>query len=176
MKTLKVFTITCLLVSWAALTFAQSTREAMLADWKRAKAYTQAYLEAMPDSGYAFKATPETRSFAEQMLHIADANFGFAAAAAGIDAPVAQGASEKIEDKSKIQVEAVVLDSYDFVIQALEKLPEDTLKESISLFGQFEMSREAAFRKCFEHQTHHRGQSTIYLRLSGVTPPGEMLF
>ncbi|MBO0721263.1 MAG: damage-inducible protein DinB, partial [Blastocatellia bacterium] len=28
----------------------------------------------------------------------------------------------------------------------------------------------------FEHQTHHRGQTTIYLRLKGVTPPGEKLY
>ena len=25
----------------------------------------------------------------------------------------------------------------------------------------------------FEHQTHHRGQTTIYLRLKGVEPPPE---
>jgi uncharacterized damage-inducible protein DinB len=30
--------------------------------------------------------------------------------------------------------------------------------------------------KAFEHQTHHRGQATVYLRLKGVTPPQEMLF
>jgi len=30
--------------------------------------------------------------------------------------------------------------------------------------------------KTFEHQTHHRGQCTVYLRLMGVTPPQEKLF
>jgi hypothetical protein len=30
--------------------------------------------------------------------------------------------------------------------------------------------------KAFEHQTHHRGQATVYLRLKGVAPPNEMLF
>jgi uncharacterized damage-inducible protein DinB len=30
--------------------------------------------------------------------------------------------------------------------------------------------------KGFEHQTHHRGQTTIYLRLKGVKPPQEKLF
>jgi uncharacterized damage-inducible protein DinB len=30
--------------------------------------------------------------------------------------------------------------------------------------------------KCFEHQTHHRAQITVYLRLAGVTPPAEKLF
>ncbi|MFX8246728.1 DinB family protein, partial [Acinetobacter baumannii] len=30
--------------------------------------------------------------------------------------------------------------------------------------------------KAFEHQTHHRGQTTIYLRTAGVHPPNEKLF
>ena len=30
--------------------------------------------------------------------------------------------------------------------------------------------------KAHEHQTHHRGQCTIYIRLQGVRPPAEKLF
>ena len=30
--------------------------------------------------------------------------------------------------------------------------------------------------KTFEHQTHHRGQATIYIRLQGIKPPEERLF
>ncbi|MDZ4709681.1 MAG: DinB family protein [Saprospiraceae bacterium] len=30
--------------------------------------------------------------------------------------------------------------------------------------------------KAFEHQTHHRGQCVIYLRLPGIEPPHELLF
>jgi uncharacterized damage-inducible protein DinB len=33
-----------------------------------------------------------------------------------------------------------------------------------------------ALNKAFEHQTHHRGQTTQYLRGQGKTPPQEMLF
>jgi uncharacterized damage-inducible protein DinB len=39
-----------------------------------------------------------------------------------------------------------------------------------------EITASVAFNKAFEHQTHHRGQTVAYLRLKGVTPPGEMLF
>ncbi|HZJ61332.1 MAG TPA: DinB family protein, partial [Chitinophagaceae bacterium] len=28
----------------------------------------------------------------------------------------------------------------------------------------------------FEHQTHHRAQTTIYIRLMGLHPPQEQLF
>nr|WP_324497299.1 DinB family protein [Haliscomenobacter sp.] len=30
--------------------------------------------------------------------------------------------------------------------------------------------------KAFEYQTHHRGQTTIYIRLLGIKPPNEKLF
>lgn len=173
---MKIFLSLCLLIGTSSLVRAQGSVESMVAEWERAKAYTQAYLDAMPEEGYAFKPTAETRSFADQMLHLTEANFGFAAAATETHAPVGQGELEKTEDKSKARVITLVNTGYDFVIDALKKMTPEQLQESITLFGQFEMTREAAFRKCFEHQTHHRGQTTIYLRLSGVTPPQEMLF
>lgn len=36
--------------------------------------------------------------------------------------------------------------------------------------------RAVGIGKAFEHQTHHRGQTTVYLRLKGITPPAEKLF
>src|SRR5580692_4806003 len=43
-------------------------------DWQRAKAYTLEYLNAMPAGKYSFKAVDSIRSFAQQMLHLADGN------------------------------------------------------------------------------------------------------
>jgi hypothetical protein len=37
------------------------------------------YIEAMPEDALGFKPTPEIRSFAEQMLHLAGGNYMFAA-------------------------------------------------------------------------------------------------
>jgi uncharacterized damage-inducible protein DinB len=49
------------------------------------------------------------------------------------------------------------------------------LAETTKIFN-FEMTREVALSKAFEHQTHHRGQSTVYIRLKGLKPPNEKLF
>jgi uncharacterized damage-inducible protein DinB len=49
------------------------------------------------------------------------------------------------------------------------------LSEAVKIFN-FDMSRELALSKAFEHQTHHRRQTTVYLRLKGLTPPNEKLF
>lgn len=147
-----------------------------IADWQRAKTYTMEYLEAMPADKYDLKPTPEMRSFAQQMLHFTDANYGFTAAIASIESPIGFGASEKAEDQSKANVVKLVMAGYDFVIDNIGKMEASKLEEKITLFGRFEMTKGEAIAKMFEHQTHHRGQTTVYIRLGGATPPQEKLF
>lgn len=173
---IKSLVIALCLIICAQLSKAQEKTADMVKDWERSKAYTKEYLEAMPESGYATKPTPEMRSFAEQFLHLADANYAFASAAAGAKSPVGQGAMEKSTDKSKANVSKLVLESYDYVIEKIKALPEAQFSESVKLFGAFDMTRAKAFDKDLEHQAHHRGQTTVYLRLAGVKPPQEKLF
>lgn len=148
----------------------------MVADWQRAKAFTKEYLDAMPEAGLSFKPTPEMRSFAEQMLHLANANFNFAAGASGTTNPYQGKNLEKLDEyKTKAGLSKVVLESYDFVISALNSTTDAQMASNVKLFN-MDVNRGLAFEKAFEHQTHHRGQATVYLRLKGVTPPGEKLF
>lgn len=155
---------------------AQSSIDAMVKEWERAKAYTKEYLDAMPADKYGYKPTPEMRSFAEQMLHMTEANYGIGAVAAGIQSPYGFGALEKQTDKGKDAVVKTVMDGYDFVINALKGMKPEKMGESIKLFGRYDATRALAFDKIFEHQTHHRGQTTVYIRLAGGTPPQEKLF
>lgn len=154
----------------------QNPVQETLNDWERAKAYTKEYLDAMPESKYTLKPTREMRSFAEQMLHLADANYSFGSSAAGVQSPMGQGACEKTTNKSKANVTKMVLESYDFIIDHIKTMTPEQFNESVVLFGQFNMNRETVLAKCFEHQTHHRGQTTVYLRLAGSVPPQEKLF
>jgi len=176
MKAIQFFTSLCLLLSTVHFTQAQTSVNDMLKEWERAKAYTKEYLDAMPESGYALKPTPEMRSFAEQMLHLTEANYGLSSAATGEKSPVVFGETEKIADKSKTNVTKLVMDSYDFVINGIKKMTPAQLNETIKVFGRFDMTRGMALAKCFEHQTHHRGQTTVYIRLAGAIPPQEKLF
>jgi len=155
---------------------AQTSTEEMVKEWERAKTYTKEYLDAMPEAGYALKPTPEMRSFAQQMLHLTDANYGFASAATGEKSPVGMGESEKTTDISKENVTKLVLAGYDFVINGIKKMTPAQLNENVKLFGRFDMTKGTALNKCFEHQTHHRGQATVYIRLAGAKPPQEKLF
>ncbi|WP_426330171.1 DinB family protein [Pedobacter sp. R-06] len=175
MKAIKLFILFFIVCGINSSANAQTAQDKLVKEWGRAKAYTGEYLEAMPESGYSLKPTPEMRSFAEQMLHLTDTDYIFAAAATGERNPVT-GSLEKSSDLSKASITKQVLDGYDFVIACIKKTNASQLAENFKLFGKFELTREMALQKAFEHQTHQRGQTTVYLRLAGVKPPAEKLF
>jgi uncharacterized damage-inducible protein DinB len=148
----------------------------LTADWQRAKEYTKEYLDVMPEDGMGFKPTPEIRSFADQMLHLAAANYNFGALASGKTNPMQGKKMEEMSElKTKTALTKTVLDSYDFMIDAVKGMTDTQFGEMVKM-GQREMSREVVLAKAFEHQTHHRGQCTIYIRMKGVKPPNEKLF
>jgi uncharacterized damage-inducible protein DinB len=171
---MKHLAIICMMLLTGSAAFSQTITAKYAADWERAKAYTKEYLDAMPDDGYAFKPTPEVRSFAQQMGHLADANMAFISAATGTKKPM-DSSVEKMTDQSKAAVSKAVLDSYDYVISSLKGLTDADLGKDVKVFN-MSMKEGVAFEKAFEHQTHHRGQTTIYIRMKGATPPKEKLF
>ena len=170
----KLAMLFALVVATFSLAKAQ-TKDQMIADWTRAKAYTKAYLDAMPEDGYSFKPTPEMRTFAAQMLHLTDANYGFSATVSGKPSPMGKNSAEKTVAQTKEATTKAAMDSYDFVIAVIQGMTQDQLNETTKFAGK-DMTKATVFSKAFEHQTHHRGQTVAYLRLKGVTPPGEMLF
>lgn len=148
----------------------------MVKEWTRAKKYTDAYLKTMPVDKYNLRPTDSIRTFAQQMLHLAAANVFFTSAATGATPPpmppdAEHSASAQSPDSVKFYVDA----SYDYCIKALGDLDVNKWGEKVKFFG-MEMPRFTILIKGFEHQTHHRGQTTIYIRSAGVKPPNEMLF
>lgn len=175
MKLKKLVLVLCL-ITCTQLAKAQVTATNLVKEWERSKAYTKEYLDVMPESAYSLKPTPEMRSFAEQLLHLSDANYGLASDAIGKEDPFALGELEKTLDKSKSNVTKLVLASYDYVIDNIQKMTDAQLDETFKMLGKFEMNRRTALAKVFEHQGHHRGQATVYIRLAGIKPPQEKLF
>lgn len=149
----------------------------MVKEWQRAKNYTVDYLNTMPPDKYSFKAVDSIRSFAQQMLHLAAGNLFLMSAAtdqqppAFLQSDIEHSAGAQAKDSVMYYVTA----SYDYCINAVKTLDMAKWGETKELFG-FKETRYALMIKTFEHQTHHRGQTTIYIRLQGIRPPQERLF
>ena len=149
----------------------------MVKDWERAKAYTIEYLNKMPVDKYSFKPVDSIRSFAQQMLHLASGN-GFLMSNA-TDQPLPPFTISDPEHSATAQTKDSVMyyitTSYDYCINAVKNSDVNKWFEKKKIFS-FEETHFALMNKAFEHQTHHRGQTTIYIRLVGVKPPNEKLF
>src|ERR1700733_14460739 len=147
-KETQLFTVLALIFVSSSV-FAQFSQSQMVAEWQRAKAYTKAYLDAMPEDGYGFKPTPEIRSFAQQMLHLADANFYFASSASGKPSPIGKTSAEKTVAQTKEATTRAVMDSYDFVISTLQGMTAAQMDEMGSVEGK-SISKSNIFGKAFE--------------------------
>ena len=155
-------------------------RAKMIADWTRAKEYTKEYLDAMPEDGTNYKPNAQDkdmRTFADQMLHLAGNLFMLGSIATGATNPYQGKNLEKMDEfKTKAALSKIVLESYDFMLAAVKGFDLAKGGEALKLFNRFDTTRAGAIAAAFEHQTHHRGQTTIYIRMKGVKPPQEKLF
>lgn len=176
MKTISLFVVATVA---AASCYAQNNdaiKSQMIADWQRAKAYTIEYLDAMPADKYGFKPQDSVRSFGQQMLHLAQGTIGLSANGTGAERiNFGPGIEQRAGANTADSVRYYVVASYDYCIASLEKMNAATLFEQVKR-GNFDFSRYAWLSKAFEHQTHHRGQTTIYIRTAGIKPPNEKLF
>lgn len=155
---------------------ADTIKAQLIKEWQRSKAYTFAYLNAMPADKYGFKAVDSIRSFAQQMLHLAAGQFFLVHNATGEQSPVMMMVDEnRTGAQTKDSVMYYVGASYDFAINAIEKMDAARLGENVKGFNG-PVTRLVYLMKCIEHQAHHRGQTTIYIRLQGIRPPNEQLF
>lgn len=155
---------------------ADSLKSQLVKDWERAKAFTKEYLDAVPKDKYDFRAQDSIRTFAQQMLHLAQGTTGLTANGTGKER-IWQG--RQLENSKSAQsadsVNYFVMASYDYAIEGIKNMDASKFLERTGR-GNFIESRISWLMKAFEHQTHHRGQTTIYIRLMGIKPPNEKLF
>lgn len=156
---------------------AEDIKAQMIKEWERSKAYTVDYLNTMPADKYGYKAVDSIRSFAQQMLHLAQGNLFLMSTATGQQPP--SWAQANLEGSAtaakKDSVMYYITASYDYCTNAVKNTDLNKWGEKVKIFG-MEVTRYALIIKTFEHQAHHRGQTTIYIRLQGIKPPQERLF
>jgi uncharacterized damage-inducible protein DinB len=174
----RIFFLLLVVFSFSAKAqLADSIKAQLIKDWQRAKAYTKEYLDAMPKDKYSFRAHDSVRSFAQQMLHLSQGNVGLVSNGTG--AQRLQWAARNLERSEGAQsadsVIYFVMASYDYAIESITNMDASKLFERFGR-GNFNETRFSWISKAFEHQGHHRGQATIYIRLLGIKPPNEKLF
>ncbi len=176
MKSLLTIAFVSLLDTTANAQFNEAAKVQLVKEWQPSKAYTLEYLDAMPKDKYGFKATDSVRSFAQQMLHLAQDIVIMVSIGTGNERIwEGQTLETRVSAQAPDSVRYFVTAGYDYGIEAIQNMNALKLEEVVQN-KRFSETRFAWLLKAFEHQTHHRGQTTIYIRLLGVRPPSERLF
>lgn len=136
---------------------------------KNAQEYTLRVADLMPEASYAFKPTPDEMSFGEQLLHLS-ANMGWLSSSflTGTGENPVSKSDSKLQGKAEIR--AVVVRAYAYALSALQRFEPARLSEPVTFFAG-PMNKLQIITLLNDHQTHHRAQLLIYLRLKGLTPP-----
>ena len=121
----------------------------------------------MPEAKYAFKATPEVRSFGQLIGHVAGSQYMFCAAALGEPAR-AENDIEKTKT-SKADLVAAMKASTAYCEKAYA-LSDAATRAEITMFGQKQTKFWALVMNA-AHDGEHYGNIVTYLRLNGMVPP-----
>jgi uncharacterized damage-inducible protein DinB len=161
---MRIFAAALLLLS-ALPAMSQDVKGDIVKHLKTSREFTLKVAEAMPADSYDFKLTPPQMSFAEQMIHIAQAQEFFLHYLSGDKLSEAKPAS-----KSKADVIAFLKASFD---KAIERAAAATGEELHATYKTDEgtMTGLDLLLGDLDHTTHHRASAEMYLRAKGITPP-----
>jgi uncharacterized damage-inducible protein DinB len=125
-----------------------------------------------PENKFDYKATPAQRTFAEQLLHAAGANYLFIDAALGTKPPRDVENPPAKMYKTRAQLVGYIKKSYADGAQAIRRLGDrGLLEETKAPFGNEMETKAALFAQAMEHANDHYGQCVVYYRLNGLVPP-----
>jgi uncharacterized damage-inducible protein DinB len=150
---------------------AVSPSQALLDSWNDVGRKLTAMAEDFPEDKYDFKPTPAQRSFAEQLLHAAGANYFFTAPATGKKMPAAE--DPKREDyKNKAAIVAFVKQSFADGAAAIKTKGDKGLSDLlVDPFANQQVRVSDMAWGLLEHSGEHYGQLVGYYRLAGLVPP-----
>ncbi len=130
--------------------------------------------DAMPEAKYSFAPSngefSGVRTFAEQVKHLAAANYQLAAAALGEDPPA--GTDRETAPNSvntKAQVMAYLRGSFTILHRAAAALNDNNMNDPISSKGN--RTRLLMLIDALVHSSNHYGQIVEYLRMNNIVPP-----
>lgn len=123
-----------------------------------------------PEDKLTWQPTPEVRSWARLLAHIADGNNGSCSALAGVGRPSRLDSEDtpnsKANSMTKAELEKAVNDSFALCDKAFAAVNETNMLERIG-------NRSKIFTLMYNvgHMNEHYGNMVTYMRLNGMVPP-----
>ena len=138
--------------------------------WQEAVDHCLAVAEAMPDSLYAYKPTAVSKSFGEQMVHIA-------VASELLTKRYVEGLEVKPDtpDASKFskgEIIAMLQSSFAYTRSVIMTIEQEKLDETCTMYhSENTVSRAFALFYVQDHMANHRAKANLYIRMNSIKPP-----
>ena len=150
---------------------AVSPSQALLDSWNDIGRKLTAMAEDFPEDKYDFKPTPAQRSFAEQLLHAAGANYFFTNPATGKKMPAGED-PKRADYKTKADVAAFVKRSFEDGAAAIKTKGDKGMSDLlVDPFANQQTRVSDMAWGLIEHSGEHYGQLVGYYRTAGLVPP-----
>jgi uncharacterized damage-inducible protein DinB len=135
--------------------------------WEQLSGWITQAASEIPESTYAFRATPEVRSFGQLVGHVAGAQYLICGAAMG-EPPRKEDDIEKTKS-SKADLVAALKASNEYCGKAYGQT-DKAAQGQTKLFGE-NRTRLYALMLNATHDGEHYGNMVTYMRLNGIVPP-----
>ena len=143
------------------------------------KMYLTRSADKMPEQNYAFRPTPDVRSFAEFIGHIADSNFRICAVIAGRD-PIDSG--NERSKTAKADLTKALADSFAYCDPIYNGITDESGIATVQfqagvegLRNDVKLPKLTALQFLSQANFEHYGNLVTYMRLKGIVPPSSEL-
>lgn len=138
--------------------------------WQEAREHCLEVARAMPDSLYTFKPTPVSKTFGEQMVHIAyTIELLTQRYVEGMEVtPNPPDAASMTPE----QIINLLEKGFDYTTEVIYTIDQVQLDETCVMYHSGNtVSRAFALFYVQDHMANHRAKANLYLRLCGIAPP-----
>jgi uncharacterized damage-inducible protein DinB len=123
--------------------------------------------EKMPEESYAFKPTPDVRSFGQLVGHLADSQYYFCSSASGESKP--ESDAEKTKTK-KADLVAALKDAVAYCNKTYADMTDAKGSQMVKMMN-LDFARLTVLAANFAHNYEHYGNMATYMRIRGIVPP-----
>lgn len=138
--------------------------------WQEAVRHCLDIAKTMPEELYSYKPTAVSKTFAEQMVHVA-------AASRLLTQRYVQGMEAKpntidAAQMTKTEILALMQKSFEYTTQVVLTIAQEQLDETCIMYhSRNSVSRAFALFYVQDHMANHRAKSNLYIRMNGIEPP-----
>ena len=138
--------------------------------WEEAREHCLAVAKAMPENLYTYKPTEVSKTFAEQMVHIAyTIPLLTKRYVQGMEVEVVRPDHTKM---TKAEIIKLMEEGFDYATEVIYTIEQAQLDESTVMYHSGNtVSRAFAMFYVQDHMANHRAKSNLYIRMNNIQPP-----